>query len=185
MKDQITNITAQPISAMTKGLFAAGAALFAMTLAPVANAHGGDGFTINGFNFGDDTEDLLEKLIELDADEIEEIRIDLADAREDVLDAISDVEEAKEEASDVPGGGAIVKIAIGIAAGAVVESTDEIFEELRVSLNDASKELVERRSEVGEAEFDETNNAISVMLSGIAGIEDAIDTLVAAMRDEA
>ena len=48
--------------------------------------------SIGGVEFDDD-EDLLTQLIELDADDIDELREEFAEAREDIADAVLDIEE--------------------------------------------------------------------------------------------
>lgn len=87
--------------------YIAGAAALALAaFAPLSGASAHDVHL--HFN---DHEDLLEQLIELDADGIEDLRDDFADAREDIADAIIDVEEAKEEVKEVPLGDMIATIA--------------------------------------------------------------------------
>lgn len=161
----------------------AGTAALFLHAAPAA-AHDTDGLHINGFSF-ESTEDLLDRLIDLDADDIDALRTDLSEARADVFDAIKDVEEARDEAADIPGGGFIYRIAIKIASRAVKDSTHEAFQEVSERLFDVEEELDQRRPEIGEAEYAETNTAISVIRTGIADIELAIDELLAAMRKTA
>lgn len=165
-----------------KKLIMIGAAIFAVAAAApgAAYAHGNN-ISINGLDFGDD-EDLLEQLIELDADGIEEIRVEMADAREDIADAILDIEEAREEAREASGGAVIMKIALGTAGTVVTKTTGKVFREIKADLNDAASELEETRGEVGEAEYAETTLAISVLREEIASLEAALDELTSAMR---
>jgi len=159
-----------------------GVAVFAFTAAApmTANAHGRD-ISINGLDFGDD-EDLLEQLIELDADGIQEIREEMADAREEIADAILEIEDAREEVREAPGGAVIMKIALGTASTVVTKATGKVFKEVKADLNDAASELEETRNAVGEAEYAETTLAISVLREEIAELEVALSELTDAMR---
>ena len=163
-------------------LFMIGAAVFAVSVAApgAANAHG-DNISFNGLNFGDD-EALLEQLIELDADDIDEIRVEMADAREDIADAIIEIEDAREEVREAPGGAVIMKIALGTASKVVTRTTDKVFEEITNDLDDAASELETVRVEIGDAEYNETKLAISVIREELAQLGAALDELTDAMR---
>lgn len=163
-------------------LFMIGAAVFAVSVAApgAANAHG-DNISFNGLNFGDD-EDLLDQLIELDADDIDEIRDEMADAREDIAEAILEIEDAREEAREAPGGAVIMKIALGTASKVVTKATDRVFEEITDDLNDAASELETVKVELGDAEYNETKLAITVIREELAQLEAALDELTDAMR---
>ena len=159
-----------------------GAAVFAVAVAApnAASAHN-DGISINGLSFGDD-EDVLQQLIDMDADDIEELREEMADAREDIADAILDIEEAREEVKEAPGGAVIMKIALGTASKVVTKATGKVFDEVLTEISAAAEELETVRDEIGDEEYAETRLAISVLREEIASLEDAISELTAAMR---
>ncbi len=163
-------------------LFMVGAAIFAVAAAApnAAQAHG-DNISINGLNFGDD-EDLLEQLIDLDADDIEDIRHEMADAREEIAEAIIEIEDAREEIKEAPGGAVIAKIALSTASAVVTKTTGKIFEEIKADLNDAADELETLRGKLSDAEYDETKMAISMLREEIAELETALSDLTDAMR---
>lgn len=165
-----------PAAAKRNFIFAA-AALIALTIAALlpnnASAH--------SLSFGD-TEELLEDLIAMDADEIEEMRQDLIDARADIADAIKDIEEAKEDVKEVPMGAAIANIAFRTASATVSASTDMAFNKVRKELKKAEAELKDRRKELGEAEFKETQGAIQMIREELIEIEYALDDLQAALK---
>ena len=159
-----------------------GAAVFAFaTAAPTAASAHNDGITINGLSFGDD-EDVLQQLIDMDADDIEELREEMADAREDIADAILDIEEAREDVKEAPGGAVIMKIALGTASKVVTKATGKVFYEVLTEISAAAEELETVRDEIGDAEYTETRLVISVLREEIASIEEAISELTAAMR---
>lgn len=124
--------------------------------------------------------DLLERLIELDAADIEEMRADFAEARSDIRDAVKDVEEAREEVRAVPGAGTIVKAAFATArvtvTGAVADALDEVREELDVAERDLAA------ADVSEAERIETQDAIDMLRTELAALEAAMDELADALR---
>ena len=124
----------------------------------------------------------MDQLIALDADDIEDLRQELADARLEVLAAIDEVEEAKQELDDVPGGEAILKVAFSVAGVAVSKSTDKAFEKLRYEIDLAEEQLIERQDQVGAEEFTETQLAIDVLREGIADIEVALADVIDALR---
>jgi len=132
------------------------------------------------FDF-DDHEDLLEKLIALDADDIADLRSDLRDAQSDVAEAIGDIAEAKEEVKEVPFGGLIAKIAFSAAKASVSEATDIAIDEMREELTLAEVELGERRSDLGEAEYNETSGAIAMIQEELDGLEEVLEELVNAL----
>lgn len=131
----------------------------------------------------DDHEDLLEQLIELDADEIEDLREDLVDARADIAEAIGDIEEAKEEVRDAPFGGIVAKIAFRAASATVSEAVTEALSEARVELGKAEDELEVRRTDLGEAEYTETKGAITMIHEELGNIEDALVDLLSALKE--
>lgn len=159
-----------------------GAAIFAVAAAAPSAAYArNSNISIDGLDFGDD-EELLEQLIELDADDIQEIRNEIADAREEIADAILEIEDVREEAREAPGGAVIMKIALGTASTVVTKAMGKVFTEIKADLIDAASELEETRNVVGEAEYAETTLAISVLREGIAELEVALSELTDAMR---
>ncbi len=163
-------------------LFMIGAAIFAFAVAApaAANARSAN-ISIDGLDFGDD-EDLLEQLIELDADDIEDLRDEMADAREDIADAILEIEDAREEVKEAPGGAVMMKIALGAASTVVTKATNKVFDEVKASLNEAADELETVRDEIGDAEYRETKMAIFVIREELAKLEAALAELTDAMR---
>ncbi|MEL7486574.1 MAG: hypothetical protein AAGJ87_05060 [Pseudomonadota bacterium] len=161
------------------GVAALSLAALSTATAP-AFAHDDKTVVINGVSFSDD--DFLQDLIDLDAEDIAELREEFADAKYDVLDAIEDIEEAREDVKGVPGGGMILKVAFGVASKTVSATTGEAFDEVRAALTDAEKELKTKRAEIGEAEFAETSEAIGFIRAGIGEVEIAIAQLTAAMN---
>ena len=135
------------------------------------------------FDF-DDHEDLLEQLIELDAEDINDLRDDFADARADIAEAVVDVEEARAEIESENGlGRAIAKIAFGFASTTVDVSVNAAFGKLQTELDLAEKELGVRRTDLGEAEFKETQGAITMIRTEISAIESALEDLTQAFDD--
>ena len=87
-------------------IMAGAAALSLGLLAPMGGA------SAHSFHLSfDDHEDLLEQLIELDADGIDDLRDELVEARAEIGEAIYEIQEAKEEVKGVPFGGMIARIA--------------------------------------------------------------------------
>ncbi|MFQ5563907.1 MAG: hypothetical protein ACE5FO_10110 [Parvularculaceae bacterium] len=164
------------------GLIVASAAFLAVSAGAPATAAAHD-LTISALDieFGD-SEDLLEQLIELDADDIQELREEMAEALEEIDDAMDEIEDAREEAKSAPGGGAILKVAFGAASVAITESVDKAFEKVRSELDTAEGRLSEMKSTLGPEEFAETQEAIGVIRAGLADIEAALDELVAALN---
>lgn len=158
----------------------AGAAAFALAIPATANA-GSMNVSFDGLDFDDD-EDVLEQLIELDADDIDEIREEMADARQDIAEAIIEIEEARLEASDVPGGGAIVSAALKTASVIVSKAANEAFDEVEEELDDAERELDAVKSDLADGEYAETTMAIGVIREEIASMREALSDLVSAMR---
>lgn len=161
----------------------AGVAFLAFSTVSPAVAHPHDlSISTHSLSFGDDEKDLLEQLIELDADDIEDLRQELNEARMDIEDAIVEIEDAREDVKSVPGAGVIMKIAFGAASKAVTRSTEEIFEDVRYELDQAEEGLAAREDELGPEEVVETQQAIDTIRAGIDEIEAALDQLVTAMR---
>lgn len=165
----------------TKNLIIIGAAAFAVcAAAPTAALAGDRSISINGWDFDD--EDLLERLIEMDADDIADLREEMAEAREEIADAILEIEDARKEARSAPGGEAIIKIALDAAEAVVSETTRAAFAEVRRELDRAARELSDIRGEISAEEFAETREAIAVIREELSSIEAALADLSAAMK---
>ncbi len=162
-------------------LFGAGAFLLLGIQDPVA-AHEDERSTlvINGIEFSDGA--LLDDLIALDADDIEDMRADFAEAQEEILDAIGDIEEAREDVKGVPGGQFVLKIAFAAARKSVTEATDEAFGEVRERLDAAEEELNATKDDVGASEYAETSEAIAVIRTGMNDVQASLSTLADAMK---
>ncbi len=156
----------------------AAAALFALTVAAFLPSSAEAGH----FTLGD-TEELLDELIEMDADDIDELQSDLVEARADIAEAIGDIAEAKEDVKEAPGGAAIAKIAFKAAQVAVETATGKAINKARKALDEAETLLDERRSDLGEAEYRETSDAIDMIRRELIEIEYALDDLSEALRD--
>lgn len=179
MSQKLRTAASQP---SIEKLFMIGAAIFAVSAVAPGAAHArGDNISINGLDFGDD-ENLLEQLIELDANDIEDMRDEMADARIEIADAILEIEDAREEVEETPGGAVVMKIALGTASAVVTKATDKVFEEVKAGLNDAAAELETVRDEIGEAEYSETKLAIAMLREELAELEAALADLTDAMR---
>ena len=159
---------------------AAGLGFVGMSIAPVQARDWGH-VSIGGLKI-EDSEKFFDALVDLDADEIAEIRDDMKDAKSDIADAIDDVNEAREEVKDIPAGGAIFRLAVSAAAATVDITGKTVFKDLRIALDGAEKRLVEARSDVGEAEYEETLGAITDFRKGATEIEASLDELLEAMR---
>ena len=151
------------------------AGIVALGIASTANASSYE------FEF-DDHEDLLEQLIELDADGIDDLQDDLVEARNDISEAIADVEEARAEVAAEKGfAGIIARIAFGFASNTVSSATEFAFDEIRSELDLAEGALGDQRSSVGESEFKETTGAINMIRYELSEIEAALNELLAAL----
>lgn len=131
----------------------------------------------------DDHEELLEQLIELDAEGIEDLRDDFAEAREDIADAIVDIQEAKEDVKEAPIGGMVANIAFRTASATVTKAAKSAFKKVHKELNQAETELDERRADVGEAEYVETSGAIAMIREELKGVEEALSELTSALKE--
>lgn len=165
-----------------KTFFAAVAAMgLAATTPAFAHDDDHDSISFGSVHFDID-EDLLPQIVELDADEIEDLRVELADAREDISDAIADVDEAREDTKGIPGAGVIVKIAMSFAARVADETVSEVFGELRSELSVAETELKNTSDDYSAQEYQETLGAIKMMKSELTSIDHALEDLFEAMR---
>jgi len=164
---------------------AAHSSLFKLALAGIAA--GGLAFASPAYakdrnitiNFGDDG-DLLEQLIELDADGIEDLRAELADARADVAEAMEEIEDARSEMADVPGGRLILKIAFASARAGASTAIDEALREARGEIDRAEKDL--KTVDVSDEERVETQEAIDVLRTELDALEESLEELMDALR---
>lgn len=157
------------------GVVAAGVAAACLAVASPAFAHDSDSILTIG---GDDN--LLGDLIELDAEGIQNLREEFAEARADIKDAIADIEKAREEAKASPGGGAIVEVAFNAARAATSGAVKSALAEAREEIDDAERELA--RMDVSPEERVETQKSIDVLREEFAGLEEALEELLAALK---
>lgn len=157
----------------------AGAAVLALGVAAPLGGASAHSFHLNF----DDHEDLLEQLIELDADGIEDLRDELIEARAEIGEAIYDIQEAKEEVKGVPFGGMIARIAFRAASATVSEASETALDEVRSEMVKAERELDNRRAELGEAEYAETQGAFVMLREEMAELEAALEELSQALKE--
>jgi len=161
-----------------KSVIAGAAALSLGVLAPLGGA------SAHSFHLSfDDHEDLLEQLIELDADGIEDLRDELVEARAEIGEAIYEIEEAKEDVKGVPFGGMIARIAFRAASATVSGASETALDEVRSEMAKAERELDNRRSELGEAEYAETQSAFVMLYEEMAELEAALNELSLALKE--
>lgn len=129
----------------------------------------------------DDPEEVLQQLIDLDADDIEELRDDMAEARSEIREAISEIDDAKEEARENPGG-VVLNVALKTAGGVVSKTTTRAFAKIQSALSAAESDLAAAGATISDEERVETQLAIDTIRSELAEIELALDELVTAMR---
>lgn len=174
MRNIMQSTTRRSPLARIGGLVAAGAAAAGLFLATPAFAHGGHDI----LSLGDD-DNLLQELIDLDADGIQDLRDEFADARADIKDAINDVEEAREEVKSAPGGAAIAKIAFKAAREATSTAVRKALAEANDRVDEAERQL--KTADVSPEERVETQEAIDVLREGLASLEEPLDDLLAAL----
>ncbi len=168
---------------VAKAALIAGGAMLAFTAAtPAAVAGDISSISIDGLNFDFDNEDLLQSLIEMDADDIAEMREELAEARVEIRDAIGEIAEARAEAEDSDEARAILAVALSQASKSVEDSITEAFGEVRAELDRAEGELSGMKSTLSSAEYAETNDLIAFLRSELVEFEVAIAELVTAMK---
>ncbi|HNR77141.1 MAG TPA: hypothetical protein PKM48_08415 [Parvularculaceae bacterium] len=124
--------------------------------------------------------DLLEQLIELDADGIEELRAEIADARDEIADAIADIEEAREDVKDAPGARMILKVAFASARVVTSTAVDEALREVRTEIDRAERDL--KTADVSDEEKVETQGAIDMLRAELDALELSLEDLVDALR---
>ena len=123
--------------------------------------------------------DLLQRLIEMDAADIEDMRSEFRDAYDDIIESIADIEEARADVKGVPGGRLILKIAFAAARSGASESANAAINEARIALDGAERDLAV--ADVSAEEKVETGEAINAIREGLVLVEDALDQLFAAM----
>lgn len=163
-------------------LLAAGAASLCLSFATPA-AMAGDNMDIGSIDIDFEDGEVLEKLIELDADDIADIRDELGEARDDIFDAISDIEEARQKALEDPMAAGVMKVAFSAASVAINVKAKGAFRKVYAELDKAEQDLNSGAVEVSAAEMAETQEFIAVLREELGGIEEALDALIAAMRD--
>jgi predicted nucleic acid-binding Zn-ribbon protein len=154
----------------------AGAAVCGMAFGSPAMAKGDDDVIINIGKDGD----LLEQLIEMDADGIEEMRAEMADARAEIAEAIGEIENAREEVKGVPGGRLILKIAFASARAGASTAVNEALADARMEIDRAERDLAV--ADVSGEEKVETQGAIDVLRSELDALEASLDHLLDALR---
>ena len=163
----------------TKIFILSGAAAIGLAFAaPAALANDFIDISLEDLDFGD--EDFLQQLIDMDADDIANMRAEMAEARAEIREAIGEVEAARAEAAANPETKPVVIAALEAASAAVVTATKTVFEEIRTELDDAETDLA--AADISAEEMSETKAAIAALREELAGIEDALGELVAAMR---
>ncbi len=165
-----------------RDLIIASTAAFTVAIAAPTTAVAYDAnISFDGFSLNDD-EDLLEQLIALDADDIEDLREEMAEARAEIRDAIAEIEQAREEVKSAPGSAVIMKVALTTASAVVKTTTSRAFKKVKHELARAEGELADTRESVGEAEFAETTLAIGVIREELAAIQISLTELTEAMK---
>lgn len=129
----------------------------------------------------DNSEDFLEKLIEMDADEIADLRADLAEARIDIADAVDEIADARREAEDkAPFARSIMNVAFRFAGDRVEGEAAGAIREALAELDSAEAEL--SALSLSDAERAETQAAIDVLRSELPLLLSALDDLAAALK---
>ena len=173
-----TTVLAQVSFSPLTRLAIAGAAACALTVAPPALARDSSNRDVV-INIGKDG-DLLKQLIEMDAEDIADMRAEIADARADIADAISDIEEAREEVKGVPGGQLILKIAFASARAGTRTAVEEALGDARDEINKAERDLA--TAKVSDEERVETQGAIDALRTELDALEASLNELIVAMR---
>lgn len=156
----------------------AGAAACALTVAPPALARESSNRDVV-ISIGKDG-DLLKQLIEMDAEDIADMRAEIVEARADVADAIRDIEEAREDVKGVPGGQLILKIAFASARAGTRTAIDEALGDARSEINKAERDLA--TADVSDEERVETQGAIDTLRTELDALEESLNELISAMR---
>ncbi|MFN0023099.1 MAG: hypothetical protein ACKVS5_04295 [Parvularculaceae bacterium] len=157
---------------------AAAAVAGAMLVSPAvaASEKGGREVVIN---FGEDG-DLLEQLIEMDAEAIAGMRAEFTEARAEIRDAISEIAEARADVDGVPGGRVVLKIAFATARSAASMAINEALAEARAEVVRAKSELT--TLDVSSAERTETAGALSILGEELDALEATLEELIEALQ---
>ena len=154
-----------------KAMIAAAALAFAVSPAAAAERN---------FDFGDDKE-MLAELIELDADDIAEMRAELAEARIEIEDAIAEIAAERAAIEDQPVfARAIMKIAFGFAGARIDNEALEAFDEALAALAEADTEL--KLADVSDQERAETQAAIDLLQAELPALRALLERLGDALR---
>ena len=124
--------------------------------------------------------DLLEQLIAMDAEDIEDMRSEFAEARADIKEAIGDIDEARADVKGVPGGGVILKIAFATARSSASIAIDEALADARREISRAERDL--KSADVSADERAETAIAISTLREELDSLQAALEELIEALR---
>lgn len=166
-----------------KALLISGAAALGLAFAaPAASAVEIGDISFNDFNFDINSDDFLQNLIDMDAEDIAELRAEMADARAEIKDAIAEIEEARKEAGDQPEAKAVLAAALQAASASIIESTDGVFKQVHDALDRAESELVSGKVEVSAEEVTETKLVIAALREELGGVQAALGELAAAMK---
>ena len=165
-----------------RAVLVSGAAALGLAFAAPAAASDFGNISFNGINVDINSEDFLQRLIDMDAEDIAELRAEMADARADIKDAIADIDEAREEASQTPEAKAIFAAALAAASSSVSSATDDVFDEVRTALDRAETELNDGKIAISAEEDAETRMVIATLREELTSIETALGELVAAMK---
>lgn len=157
------------------------AAVFALAaMGPAAAAGDKDTSRNYSISFGDG--DLLQSLKDLDAEDLAELKAELAEAKAEIAEAIEEVKAARAELKAEFDDENIVQAAFTEAGRAVRTEARRAFVEVRAELDRVERDLAAERHEIGEAEFQETQDAIEFIRAELAEIEGMIGELAAAME---
>jgi hypothetical protein len=128
-----------------------------------------------------DNEEMLAELIELDADDIAEMRDELAEARVEIEEAIAEISAERAAIEDQPVfARAIMKIAFGFAGARIENEGLEAFDEALAALGEADAEL--KLAAVSDEERAETQAAIDLLQTELPALRDLLARLGEAMR---
>ena len=130
----------------------------------------------------DNPDRMLDLLIDMDARDISNLQKDLRDVRIEIVEAIDEIEAVKVEEFDEPGMRTIARVAVKSASAAVSNGTRDVLRQAYGTLDQTTRLLDERRSDIDEAEFNETSGALSMIRGELGQIEVALSDLVAAIN---
>ncbi|GJL90966.1 hypothetical protein [Hyphococcus sp.] len=166
-----------------KALLISGAAALGLAFAaPAASAADIGNISFNDFNFDIDSENFLQNLIDMDADDIADLRAEMADARAEIKDAIAEIADARKETEEQPEAKAVLAAALQAASASVIESTDSAFKQVHEALDQAESDLVSGKVEVSAEEVTETKLVIATLREELGSVQAVLGELVAAMK---